>query len=288
MQLNLFKSQIENLMREFEGEDAPENHNIPSGVLYHYRKFDHAIGIIKNKKLWYSNYKNLEDKEELKFGHEVIEEVIKNNFLLHNANSKEILHYFSNMINHQSVYTLSLSTHGNDENFWKEDYSDQGTGIALGFKFPIKNAIYENWNNKYSLKVFYENDIDIFRCRINKLINLLHDYDFQKNEKFDAIERLIVPLLAYMPALKRNRFSWENEYRIVIPGLLDKGGIRYPCSIPMEHFNKKTGHLLCPFDSNELKEVTTGPNSEKNIRQEIEQALVDSGHDLNQIKFTPE
>ncbi len=70
---------------------------------------------------------------------------------------------------------------------------------------------------------------------INKLINLLHDYDFQENEKLDAIGYLIIALLAYMPALKINKFSWENEYRIFIPGLIDKGGTRRPAPIPMDH-----------------------------------------------------
>ncbi len=62
--------------------------------------------------------------------------------------------------------------------------------------------------------------------------------------------------------------------------------LQYPWT--MEHFNEKTGHLLCRFGSNALKEVTTGPNCEKNALQEIEQALVDSGHDLNHIKFNSE
>ena len=78
--------------------------------------------------------------------------------------------------------------------------------------------------------------------------------------------------------LKGDEFDWENEYRIVIPGLIDlKTGKRSPFEIPEDSFRHtskhKNHHVVCPFDGDELTEVRFDPKTEHHQQENIKSLI---------------
>ena len=285
--INEFSKESDNIILGFEKKDAP------SGLLFHYRKFQHAESIIATKELRYADFKLLDDKQEIKLGHEEISKLIG----MRDKKSKYFWYYmdreFEKIIQNQSIYTLSLSCQRYDEQLLTT-YSDNGTGMILGFNFKIGDNvnITKFSDAKHLLKVIYIKDLAEFHRRINMLLDLADKYleimpETEEQHRELAV-RLISSLCVFLPVLKENKFDWETEYRIVIPGLIDlKTNKRHPFEIFNESFRHTTKyqkhHVVCPFDPDELKEVLIGPNAEKDSEEKIRSLLESNGFNANEI-----
>ncbi|MBP9829760.1 MAG: DUF2971 domain-containing protein [Proteobacteria bacterium] len=264
-------------------------------MLFHYRKQRHVKDILRKNELRFASFKGLlieADKKELVLGHERIlfcikEKLEKNAQYFWYFLSKE----FEKILSSMSVYILSLSSEKDDKMLWDE-YADNGKGVAFGFSFH-EMVIFENGtkikNPKYSIKVFYEKEVEAFDKFINQFLDLAEQYlkKIPSTMHHDLAISLASHLIVYLPALKRDKFDFEREHRIVMPGIIGKDGKRYPNEISSEYLvdykEHKSYHFLHNFILEELREIVIGFNVDENFENEIKNFLVKSRYNPERI-----
>jgi hypothetical protein len=297
--LNRFKNEIEDIIYNYEQKYWPK------GYIYHYRKFEAAKKIICKKELLFADYNHCEDSLEVKLGSDKIKELIKNRCKKDSNWSRMIFDMFSKRfpsytfsfgkegydpnllcwlvdilvseyIERFSFYTLSFCEDGDDPKLWKE-YGDDYKGCVFGFDFKKPELVEpENYgeNIRYLLKVIYEKDTNLFEEIINELLNCFTNYlsDFPVNELEESFLVLIVYLLSLTPVLKSDKYTFEKEYRLVMPSTIDHLGKIYPCGFDDKLFrglNNKKSHYAYPFEEGDLKEIRVGSKSEENYGNTI-------------------
>lgn len=279
--INQFSDEAKSALSDFEMNDAP------GATLFHYRKLEHAEDILRTQNLRYSDFKLLDDEREVKLGHEEINKLInlRQKISRHKVFWGFMNRTFGDMLKNQSIYTLSLCHKGEDEKLWNE-YGQ----VSLGFNFKIADTaeVKKFSDAKHLLKVIYFKDVSEFRRRINILLDLadqrLPEIPRQLEEEYgrELAATLIVNLFILMPMLKGDEFSWENEYRIVIPGLINLvTRKRSPFEIPKESFRDtakhKNHHVVCLFDCDELTEIRFGPKVENHQQEKIKSLITTCG-----------
>lgn len=256
-----FDKRAKALQTKFQDEDKTK---IENGLLYHFRRSNIALNIIKNKELWFADHSYLQkvhDKDELNLGFCRIIKCIANR-----SSGEDDFWYkfggnFSKLQDCLSVYVLSLCNGISEKKMW-EKYGDNGDGLALGFDFT--NAEDANckelWKKYYLLKVSYENAE--FDQHINAFLDLASEYVTKLSDESERKfgEYLASHLILYIPMLKAQDLNWENEYRLVMPGFYDSNGKRHLCNLPIGRFrtvnNQYTQtHFAMPFNGCELKEI---------------------------------
>ena len=229
-----FNGQAKALQSKFEKEDK-------SDIVYHFRSSARGFDILKSKELLFADYKYLQmehDGEEVDLGFNAILKSI----LKRSTGEGDIWYRFGGNFfkfkDRLSIYVLSCCYDKSEEKIWKK-YGDNGRGVALGFNFLAEDVVDSNnlEDVRYFLRVLY--DPKEFESRINEFLDLANNYFAclsKKNEK-ELAEHLASHLLPYIPALKREEFSWEKECRFVmLPGVYLSGGARQPCNLPLERF----------------------------------------------------
>ena len=63
-QVEPFWSECNKLHEEYAKNQFSNN----QCTIYHYTNYEGLCGILKNRKLWYTNYRYLNDKSEIQFG----------------------------------------------------------------------------------------------------------------------------------------------------------------------------------------------------------------------------
>jgi hypothetical protein len=234
----------------------------------------------------------LDDTKEVKLGHSEITKLIR----LRDIGGKGfwglMYRVFSDSMQYQSIYTLSLSYHRNSEILFRE-YSDNGTGISLGFNFKVGENVKPQLFSeaKFLLKVLYMKDLAEFHRRINMLLDLAGEYlgiiPETEEQHRELAAWLLSSLCVFLPVLKEDKFDWETEYRIVIPGLNPPMEKRCPFEIPEESFRHtekhQKHHVVCSFHQDELKEVLIGLNAESNSEEKVRYLLESNGFNANEI-----
>jgi hypothetical protein len=289
-------------------------------IIYHYRKSKHLGKIIKNKELRFADFSQLADQNELTLGHNIILSLINRrtdtgmgiaifndwhakggqlNITFSNAYTNFWVRFydkFQTIINHMSVYILSCTEERDDQELWKT-YGDNGKGVALGFRMiPDNNPknYPENINPAYLTKVYYEKDINEYNKLINTFLDLAEEClsSINEHEYERFIPNLACHLITYIPALKKNQFAFEKEYRIVMPGLQDKHGKRQPYEIPDTKLrplgDKNKYHFLYNFKPDELVEIVLGCYADEHLENQVMHWLQErnSGYNFGQITIS--
>lgn len=101
--INKFSEAAKNIILEFERKDAPAN------TLWHYRKTEHAEEIIREQ-YRYSDFKLLDDKQEVKLGHQEIGKLIGRMGQISRSICEKcfwnfMCRIFIAMLKNQSIYT---------------------------------------------------------------------------------------------------------------------------------------------------------------------------------------
>jgi hypothetical protein len=283
--INEFKKEIAGIIYKFEDKDWP------GGLIYHYRTPEKSINIVREKELIFADYIRLkdDDNEEIEFGIKKIKELIKNRCKSDPIWSS-IYHSVDECVERFSFYTLSFCKAGDDPKLWKE-YGDNYKGCVFGFDFKKPELVEpENYgeNIRYLLKVIYEKDINILEEKINQLLDCFAYYlhNFPADGRMDPSLVLIIHLLSLAPMLKKDKYIFEKEYRLVMPSTIDSGK-RYPCELDDNLFRgqkNKESHYAYPFEERDLKEIRIGSNAEENFEKEIYELLSSKGYPIKEIK----
>ena len=288
-----FDQELKRMILSFEENDKLKD------MLYHYKNFERAKDIISNSELNLTCFRHLqkvEDSAELAFSNSIINELVelrpKSNYFWYYF-SKE----FPKIITYQSVYVRSFS-HARDDSYLFEKFADRKKGCAFGFDFKLMRLNDHNVrpnDARYLLKVLYEKDVDVFKTRINMLLDLADQYlikmpDETPNEiKKDFSDLLATYLMLFFPVLKKNTFANEKEYRHVMPGIMGIDGNRYPSSLDENRFRGKKdpveSHYADVFEKNSLKEILIGSKADPICEQEIFDLLKNFGYELKNIQI---
>jgi hypothetical protein len=203
------------IKKQFESNDQYVNDTV-----YHYTTFAGLKGILESKRLWLSNYRGLNDDEEIIRDIKQAAISLQQNF----HDNKFILNLGSTLtdiLNILNIYICSFCLKKNHEPMWQK-YAANGRGYALGFSknFFKPQAIENNYTPIFfGYKVSYEPLL--FEQFVLELANTIkneidHLSAGEKTNK-NAIEIasiLISHILTLLPKSKDNQWSEENEYRI--------------------------------------------------------------------------
>lgn len=205
--------------------------NLP---LFHYTKLRGMEGILKNKTIWLTHFKCLNDPEELDHMKTIYKKILEmededegfknyvNDLLKNNILELEK--------NKEGIYIFSLTKDNNSKCMWK-NYADGGVNIEFGtpaefeYFFHFNQHRFFNTNNElqesnatiYFGKVYYNDDEieklvhDIYDMKIKKMT----DDKFQHNNLFMEMEKYLKN--EYIRFFKKcEKWSYEKEYRLVI------------------------------------------------------------------------
>jgi len=287
-------------------------------TIFHYRKLKRIENIIKKKELRFGFFGYLADEEEIKLGHQAILALIEERSALINDQQKLELairtgaffqfssssifpHFweyfykeFATILDRMSIYILSLADEKDDIELLRE-YADAGLGASLGFRFK-ENPPPTNEDGKYHpiyrVKVFYEKDSEKFNRFISHFLDLAEEclYKTSPQDYKELATRLASNLIVYLPALKKDKFDFEKEHRLVLPGLFDNDGKRHPCEIEENELADLEGykgyHFKYNFKAQELTEIVLGYLVDENTENQIKKWLHEEGYHLHQIPIT--
>lgn len=207
-------------------------------TFYHYTNMQALLNIIKPQHLvlWATNYKYLNDRDEIKRGINLIRD-----------------HSFIDEDKFKNLFILSLSQTVDDLSMW-QSYSDGYNGCILGFNSNIlKNRNYTvcNYDIVDVKKQFLQNK-EFIDKHINQNLNKSSAFEISK-KSLEEFNQYVVCL-----SLKDPSFKYENEWRIV--WMVDKDETKL-----IKYRNKKG--LIAPyieycFPKYVLSEIWI-PNNEK-------------------------
>lgn len=270
---------------------------IPQSTLYHYTNLNGLEGILKNRELWFTEYKKLDDREEINYAISTTKNEIKKFYQISSFKCfwSNFLNIYPNHIKYHSVYTASFCEKADYLPIWNKKYGNFGKGYSIGFQesyFQPPEHIKPNDSCVISLKINYGEDnfkslITRFFKISDDLLNCFIDKRVGKRKK-DIINislgaELASQIIPLMPGLKQERFSDEMEYRLYEMEFKINNKC-YPVEIPV---CRKIGDKTIKsekFNYNDICEIFVGPclnfNDEKT---RIENILKFSGYGENKI-----
>lgn len=254
-----FDQKAQELHEEIEKKDRESMQN---PLLYHFRSPKNCLNIVKNRELWFADFRYLQkqhDEDELHHAFKIILDCAQTKSKKH-----RLWEQFSQKLpvikDRLSVYVLSCCNTVSEKRIWKK-YG----GMALGFDFPISQPSDSQplWKAYYLLRVIY--DSTEFETMINKFLELADIYvqthlHLNGDKGVEELAKSLAShLVIYIPLLKKKDFEWEKEYRLVMPGLKTNDR-RDPCDLPSNNFRiikneHGRSHFAQPLEGTELKEV---------------------------------
>jgi hypothetical protein len=152
-------------LNEFITNNQPE-------YLYHYTDQKGFLGILKDKKIWATNFRYLNDFTELSY---VIDLAFKHNHI-DEFNKNE----FYNVKNVANIAVCSLSANGDLLSQWR-GYCPKG-GYAIGFNFQKIKSLLEKMGSECG-----ERNFELIRCIYNEDEQLQVIDKFKKNKNIETI-----------------------------------------------------------------------------------------------------
>ena len=220
-------------------------------MIYHYCNLDALIAIMKNKVIWASNYRYLNDAKEINIAVEKIDDnidLIKKGIESFNGYQSVIRCLKSSMVSYD-YYITSFSQEPDVLSQWRA-YAQNGRGASIGFDEKVLI--------KLDLKIHEAIYGDTL---IDSVIELGKGYLTKRKEsasiKIDQLESEFAELIG---SFKGEAFKEEREKRLII---MHKKGTK----TDNIHF-RKSGNFVVPFLevsfdslSNEIiREIWIGPS----------------------------
>jgi len=229
--------QIRQAIQKFSESWLPIHSRDNDLQLYHYTTINGLKGIIGNRSIWFTHISTLNDPTELKYGKELIINLIKNEINKKNdLIINKILTLLIEEINRfdEIMYETYVACFCESDNLlsqWR-GYATKGGGYNIGLVITSDTKFYhtldESEKESYIIlrKIIYNAEIQnkIIKDYISLIIKYLNDaIKYYKSrggfpaiwENMAAMESVNI-LFDIMFTLKNSVFSEENEWRLII------------------------------------------------------------------------
>ncbi len=229
--------QIQQAIENFWKSWLPEHSTDDDLQLYHYTTIDGLMGILKNRSLWLTHTSSLNDPTELKYGKEIILNILNNKIgNRHEGIIERFLHLLIGEVNRfdEIMYEAYVACFCKSDNLlsqWRA-YGHRGGGYNLGFTFTSDTKFYhtsdlsEKESHVILRKIIYDNNKqkEVVTKYVSSIISFAKDAIkcFQNNggipeiwESMAAMESANI-LCDLMLSFKNPVFSKENEWRLIL------------------------------------------------------------------------
>lgn len=164
-------------------------------LLYHYTSFEAFLNIVKNKSIWVTESRYLNDSTEFRYGFDLAEDVYNNQ----TDKSDAARWFFENADRELYTYIFSLSKQGDLLSQWRAYCPDGGVSIGFDAKMLQRVAAQHNF----------------------ELVECIYDKELQREQVRQMLRRKLDNNSFYslfpqvIAALKHPSFSEEAEFRLV-------------------------------------------------------------------------
>jgi hypothetical protein len=264
---------FEQIMKKLRAETSRD---VP-GSIFHYTSIDAMHSIFKNKKLWASNTRFLNDSMEFEFAREFCERKVKIERSSTNASGKRpnaAENLFIQTIRSavapggevQNTYATCLTQNGDQLSQWR-GYGKTRGAIAIEMD---SNAL-QTVSDQGLVKVSYNSDLleQTIECYLENTKKIFVDLYRGQNES-ELTEALTGAFVAHFSILasyfKHPGFAEEEEVRVVLPGWNE--------ALNEVHFRGGNGWLvpyieidIGPIFDNLIRGVRIGPSTNTELAQ---------------------
>ncbi len=271
MQKEQLDATLNNLDQQILKEIHPYFSFIPEYPLYHYTtvegfkgKEESTNGIIASRKLRMTDYRHLDDKKEIEYAFNAIQEDIRAFFKLF---PEELLQQLENLFyKNINIFTLSICKVRDHAHMW-EKYAANGTGFAIGFKpdcFKPSDQI-QDQEHTVTIKIHYDRK-DI-KSIMKKLFDLVNSSLPEISYSREAINKINAYLLAHLcsliPAIKpdEDKYKIEHEHRLYRVQIKANSSIFPKGQKEFEvKSNNSKDYIERQLADEEIYEIILGPN----------------------------
>jgi Protein of unknown function (DUF2971) len=188
-------------------------------TLYHYTDLNGLIGIVQNQTLWATNVHFLNDKNEQKYGIELVKEIAES---IKNIQNDKVIELIINHIDDRAKlddYITCFSKNGDLLGQWRA-YANNGSGVSIGFN----HNYFENNLNLMPFGTHIIYDEVYHRVEIKTMLESFISFMDSYKEEIDwvtlpyeevAAMLIIDNIKAYIKGFKHPCFKDENEYRFI-------------------------------------------------------------------------
>jgi hypothetical protein len=276
--------------------------DIPSDPLYHYTSQKGLLGIIKEKKIWATHYRYLNDTQEFLQAKGLVRAEIEKRYKSASSESRSVLEALRSAVDgwgkdnenwrveNRNGYVASFSEDKDSLSQWRA-YGGQTSGFALGFRcdqlvlpinFTMKRCIYD-------LNVQCKFAEDIVTLQLESALAGKKESGSYEVENAAAGMALSMKLDLFALIFKHEKFKGEREWRIFSPSIDDKSFSQM--SEKAELAFREGRSMLIPYFKVPLKDdkggfpldsvvVGPGPNKEQSL-QSVRNLLLNSQDDLS-------
>ena len=254
----------------------------PPPLLYHYTTPEGLLSILKNKYLYATNFKYLNDPRELFYCLDRIhvnivecmsDEQLKNGWMeYYKYREKKLL---------SDVYIASFCEDGDLLSQWR-GYGLDGKGFSISFNCldfrnttKTENLSKELLEDGYIglIKVSYDNKLfsEIIRKLIRDTSSFLEDYtNINNNQRSMILNYFIITIEQAIYIFKNPVFKEENEWRLLNIFYAIKNNIKFYNHIDTRVSNNKIiPFVKFPIKNEQFKEIIIGPKCNKGNTESV-------------------
>jgi hypothetical protein len=269
-------------------------------TIYHYCGVNGFLGIVRERELWLSHCRFMNDYAEhvgiLRQAHEYLQ-----GLTLHGSQGefRRALQHLSALVQ-QSPYLACFSAEGDLLSQWRA-YANDGAGFAIGFSRAAIKRLCDDREQatdcSLSLRqVSYDPSqaSDMLRATIQRHLADPNVADWRKNTLVGLARAEIWALAA---ECKNRGFREEREWRIVMSPAItidDKYGPVADRGVSDKRFrvsaNGIVPYCVLQFPETAITEVRLGPKNyarEQETRETLRELLRASGYDVSKIEIEP-
>ncbi len=204
----------------------------PQEPLYHYTTLTGLLGIVRDKHLWASDIRYMNDSAELKHAADLIRLEVQER-IARGRGKADLLGQFVDWVdnritNGHLLFGASFRSHGNLLSQWR-GYSDHGKGVSIGFsaEYILQCAIRQNFQIGKCLyeperqKELIQQIVDAVESHVSTTLQG-NDSREELAAKYRLVfESIELDLLRIASILKHPSFREEMEWRLVSPVYTD-------------------------------------------------------------------
>jgi len=239
-------------------------------TIYHYTDLNGFLNIIKNKKLWLSDARNLNDSHELDWFNNKLDKKIENtNFGPFNDVMDKFRDEYKDHKTKQ--YICSFSKEADLLSQWRA-YSEDGSGVSIGFNDNAFVDLLEGNDPLFAPKTSIRlKDVDYEESAVNIQISKIVEsvkslfIELEDKKHKETIGKAILhaftlPIFNQSSCFKNSAFKEENEVRLIYMQCDDLNQFEYISDVDFRvSAGTITSYVDFTFPKESVVEIVLGP-----------------------------